>query len=474
MVFRQRLVAGGHFISLWSAVRCRRLVSAAIGKRLPLFMSHGQGLANDDGQVRTKREEMSPLGEDLTRQIKFLGPLTVAQYMQSCLTHPRHGYYSTKSAVLGSKGDFVTAPEVSQVFGEMIAVWIAHVAPQLDAPQGFAVAELGPGKGTMMKDILRSLRSLHRLPRVIHMVESSTPLRNLQKQNLAEIATENSVSLHWHDSVANVPDVGTPDSSENALPTIYIAQEFFDALPVHVFQMDKCGAWRERLVDICRDETSSDSPFHFRYALARGDTPATALLGSRYIPRELSDPDTSDRAVCNEARAKSHGVSQLRGDVVEVCADGIALVELLAQRVSRAKSAALIVDYGRDESSCMMRSTLRAVHAHNLTSILSRPGLADITADVNFNHLREAVQRSDAEFHGSVTQREFLLRLGAAPRFRVLARNIADNVRLSDHEKDHMLKQLQQDYDRLVSKEHMGDIYRVAAVTHRSIQAAGF
>lgn len=422
------------------------------------------------------REILSPLGAELVRQIKFLGPLTVAQYMRSCLTHPKHGYYSAKQNVLGSRGDFITAPEVSQVFGELVAVWIAHVVSQMDTSRGYALAELGPGNGTMMKDIIRSLRALRKLPKQIHLVEASTALRNVQKEALADIAKENAVVVQWHQALDNVPDFGMCESVERAVPTIYVAQEFFDALPVHVFQSDESYVMRERLVDICRDDVAQEMslPYHFRYVLAPGDTPAKAVFGSRYLPSDKRGKEVlksaDSRAIATHEEEQNHASQS----VVEVCAEGVALAEMLAERVSRSGGAALIIDYGYDEPNPVMKNTLRAVRQHGVTSALSMPGISDVTADVNFAHLRDAVQRSGGEFYGSTTQRDFLFHLGIAARFRVLARTIVDNPNVRDIEKDKMLAQLQKDYDRLTNADEMGEIYRVAAILHRAIKPIGF
>jgi NADH dehydrogenase [ubiquinone] 1 alpha subcomplex assembly factor 7 len=396
----------------------------------------------------TAREPASPLASFLTRQIMFSGPIPVSQYMSLCLMHPRHGYYTARPTVLGAKGDFVTAPEVSQVFGEMVAVWVANVASQMGASDGFALAELGPGKGTLMRDILRSLRAFGALPKQVHLVEASTVLRNVQKACLARIARENGVDLRWHASLAQVPDPGAAGCGDQALQTIYVAQEFFDALPVHVFQRAGRGQWRERFVDIVRegDEDVRRSALHFRYVLAPGDTPASTVYAARFLRDDAPD-------------------------VVELCADGIAIAEELGSRVSRSGGAVLIVDYGSDAEAGIphVQSTVRAIRGHAVTDALSRPGQSDVTADVNFSHLRAALAGSGASFRGTVSQRHFLLNLGAAARFRALGAAMVDDVSLNDAETDKRLESLQRDHDRLLSAREMGSIYRAAAISHASI-----
>lgn len=399
------------------------------------------------GSTHGEKEPMTPLGSFLSRQILFSGPIPVSQFMSLCLTHPQHGYYTTRTSVLGSKGDFVTAPEVSQVFGEMIAVWIAKVASQMDAPSGYALTELGPGKGTLMKDILRSLQKLGTLPAAVNLVEASTVLRNVQKDCLAPLASKENIRTHWYSSLNQVPD-RTADFEAHSLPSIYVAQEFFDALPVHVFQRLRSGFWREQMVDVIRDdcEEGRSSSLHFRLVLAPGDTPATSVYRDRFLPS--AGPES-----------------------VELCAEGVAVAEELSKRVAQSGGAALIVDYGNDVhvGSPAPTTSLRAISKHKLASVLSQPGLSDVTADVNFNHLRSATSHSGTEFRGSVTQRDFILGLGAAARFRALGLAVVEDESLSNAVMDGRLDALQTDYDRLVGTDAMGSIYRVGSISHSTI-----
>jgi NADH dehydrogenase [ubiquinone] 1 alpha subcomplex assembly factor 7 len=470
---------------------------------LPFALERSVPWASTATSASPPREAQTPLGAELSRQILFSGPIPVDQYMRLCLTHPNHGYYTTSNKVFGKSGDFVTAPDVSQVFGEMIAVWIADTAAQLakkhGADRGFAIAELGPGNGTLMKDILRSLRALRSLPSAVHLVEASMVLRDVQEQCLVDIASENGIDLRWFAALDNVPDAGTiiaeihDTAGEDAIPTIYIAQEFFDALAVNVFQRVAAGKWRERFVDVVRgdvDESGNrllsgaknESTRHFRFVLAPGDTPASSILVSQFLGERAgstSDDDDSPSSVSVPFLTDPVRVSD-EGEVIELGADGIALAQLLAARVMRSGGAALIVDYGYDVGAEPLPTcpppgnTIRAISGHRMSHVLSSPGLCDITADVNFAHLREAVRPTGAAFHGSVTQRDMLLRLGAAARFRRLGLAIVDNLTLDDEAIDEKLAALQEDYDRLVEPEQMGTLYRVSAITHPSLQPLVF
>jgi NADH dehydrogenase [ubiquinone] 1 alpha subcomplex assembly factor 7 len=418
--------------------------------------------------IEMSREPLSPLGAELKRQVLFGGAIPASQYMRLCLTHPKFGYYTTTKEVFGPDGDFVTAPEVSQVYGELVAVWIADVVRQLRVAHGeranFALAELGPGRGTLMNDILRVLIRLKCSPTAVHFVETSPVLRNLQQQRLKQYGLKNDISMKWYGALDQVPDVG---KTKDSPPVIYIAQEFFDALPVHVVQRVGHGPWRERYVDMIRDddEEARASPLHFRFVLAQRETLAVSMWKS------LLAPAGSSHAPGSSTTDESVGCE---GQVVELCADGLALTEEIAGRVSRSGGAALIVDYGFDMDGSLSRSTLRAIRSHQVTSVLSEPGLCDVTADVNFGHLRAVVQRTAGAFHGSMTQRDFLLRLGAAARFRALALGIVDDEALRSADVDAQLLKLQQDYDRLTSPREMGTLYRAAAITHPSISPLAF
>jgi NADH dehydrogenase [ubiquinone] 1 alpha subcomplex assembly factor 7 len=398
----------------------------------------------------------------------FGGAVPVDQFMRLCLMHPKHGYYTTRQDVFGPKGDFVTAPEVSQVYGELLAVWIADIVRQMKHVDGrkcrYALAELGPGRGTLMSDILRVLSTLGLLPAEVHLVEASPILRAAQKRCLEQVLVTRGVKLSFHEALDHIPEAVNDDA--DSIPVIYIAQEFFDALPVSVFQRDGGGPWRERYVDIVRDndhDTQSD-PFHFRFVLAPRETLSISVwkhvLGPSILPQSPPEP-----------LAAHHDDGE---HVFELCADGLSLAEKLANRVARSGGAALIVDYGFDSDVPLSGNTLRAIRGHEIVPVLSEPGLCDVTADVNFNHLRQVVQHTEASFHGSITQRAFLLSLGAAARFRALGLAIAENTVLDHATADAKLQELQRDYDRLTSPDQMGTLYRAAVISHPSISPPAF
>ncbi|KAB2880783.1 MAG: class I SAM-dependent methyltransferase, partial [Albidovulum sp.] len=177
---------------------------------------------------------MTPLGHLLARRIALEGPIPLSDYMAECLLNPAHGYYATRDP-LGAAGDFTTAPEISQMFGELLGLCLAQCWLDQGRPSPFALAEVGPGRGTLMADMLRAMRSVPGLPATaeVHLVEASPALRARQAMTLTGVAPE------WHDRVEDLPD----------LPLFLVANEFFDALPIRQFERRGTG-WAERQVGL--------------------------------------------------------------------------------------------------------------------------------------------------------------------------------------------------------------------------------
>lgn len=393
------------------------------------------------------REAWTPLARSLARRVRFAGPVPVAEYMRECLTHPAHGYYTGVAEVLGRKGDFVTAPEVSQVFGELVGVWAGSVVQSFKGAE-WRLVECGGGTGRLMADVTRVLKRLGCAPVSVGMVEASSVMAEKQRATL----DGRGVPVRWFASVDDALEEGKE-------PVVFVAQEFFDALPVHVFQRAPGGVWRERLVDVQGD--ADPGPFHFRFVLAPGATPASAMLDS--FVQEVGGETGRDS-----------------GDVIELSIEAMAVIEKMARCIAQRGGAALLVDYGADSGFTSAGNTLRAIRRHEITPVLSSPGACDVTVDVNFAHLRAAVERLSTPtfpvgFHGAVSQRHFLLSLGAAERFRALARSVLEKSDLSDTDMDAALAKLQSDYQRLVAPDAMGELYKVAAICHEEIgKPAGF
>jgi NADH dehydrogenase [ubiquinone] 1 alpha subcomplex assembly factor 7 len=291
--------------------------------------------------------------------------------MALCLTHPEHGYYTSRDP-LGASGDFTTAPEISQMFGELIGLWAAAAWRAMGSPANVRLVELGPGRGTMMQDALRAAKVMpdFRAAIVLHMIEISPALERLQRQAL----TVGDVPVSWHRSIEEVPDG----------PVIILANEYFDALPVHQAVMCADG-WHERVVKI-----GEDNKFHF--SIDRDPIP----LFDEFLPSGL--------------RAAKIG------EIFEWRADKTALE--LGRRVVRSGGVALIIDYGHTESA--IGDTLQAVGGHAFADPLGAPGLVDLTAHVDFQALAQAAEGMGARVHGPLLQAEFLRRLGIEQRAAAL------------------------------------------------------
>lgn len=310
---------------------------------------------------------MSALRDHLHTQITASGPITLAEYMATCLMHPQHGYYARRDP-LGAGGDFTTAPEISQMFGELIGLSLAQCWLDQGSPAPFALVEPGPGRGTLMADIWRATAAVpgfHKAAQ-IHLVEVSETLRDIQKENLTGLAP------HWHGTVETLPD----------LPLFCVANEFFDALPIRQFQRSGKG-WRERVIGL------SDA----KLAFGLSDEIYPPLLSHRL-------EDTKD------------------GDLIEHCPAGAAIAAALGERIKRHGGTALIIDYGDWRS---LGDTFQALQNHQTTGPLAAPGEADLTAHVDFEALAHAAPCA----HSRLTaQGVFLERLGIARRAQALAKNL--------------------------------------------------
>ncbi|MCZ0961748.1 class I SAM-dependent methyltransferase [Paracoccus benzoatiresistens] len=302
---------------------------------------------------------MTPLAQLIAQRIRATGPITLADYMEICLLHPRHGYYATRDP-FGAKGDFTTAPEIHQMFGELCGLALAQAWMDQGSPAPFTLAEIGPGRGTLMADMLRAIRKVPGMAGAaqVALIEASPHLRQIQRDRLETVT-------HL-DSVGQLPDK----------PLFLMANEFFDALPIRQYQRAEDG-WAERMVGL------SDN------GLRLGLGPVVQL------PRE-GQP----------------------GDVVEECPAAPAIVEAIARRIAVQGGAAIFIDYGGWNG---YGDTFQALRNHAPEDPLAHPGEADLTAHVDFAPLAAAAIRAGAIASRPIHQGEWLLSLGAAQRADRLA-----------------------------------------------------
>lgn len=354
---------------------------------------------------------MAPASADkLKHQLSAHGPMGVADYMAWCLTASDSSYYRSGNP-LGASGDFVTAPEVSQIFGELVAVWAIQVWQSMGAPASFVLAELGPGRGTLMQDALRAARAVpaFRAGAQVNLVETSATLRELQGRTLASACEP-----QWHRSFASLPQG----------PLIVIANEFFDALPVeqHVYED---GSWHKRVIAMNDDGEPA-------FAAGRLSVPPGELLPARE-PRD--------------------------GDILEHRPAARVLMREIGNRAGTAPAALLIADYGYERRD--YGDTLQAVREHGYANPLENPGETDLSAHVNFAELTEAADGDGLSTWGPMAQSEFLLSLGMEQRLRQLMNTASEEQRAA----------LFLGARRLVDPFQMGSLFKVMAITSRDLPA---
>jgi NADH dehydrogenase [ubiquinone] 1 alpha subcomplex assembly factor 7 len=480
-------------------------------------------------------EAATPLWQEMAAWIGVAGrPISVADYMRQCLTHPAYGYYTnaesraastsrageddfdqndwdnakeasqTESSDLVIGGDFVTAPEMSQIFGECLGIFFMTLW-QLASPRPatWQWLEGGPGKGSLMVDLIRFTYSVDKIRdtfgqgcRAIHWIEQSPKLRQVQRESLQrdvghlvdfvfpQDATEATahlaafedtdkvqLSVHWHDSLAAFQLWQKGNDSYHA--TFGICQEFLDALPVYAFEKTEEG-WRERLVDIAMrddidlgDDTTSNANVV--------PNASSALLKDQKRPRLrlVTAPEVTPAAKTLLRVDPETGLMPGEdppapiGTVLEVNPEGILLAQEFARIVDKQGGGALVIDYGQEGS----HDSIRAFARHEQVHFLSRPGQVDVTADVDFAALRNSVNSLGLETQafGPVGQGDFLMAMGAQDR----AIHLIENENTSEEEAENVYQALV----RLCDPAEMGERFKVMAIAHKKdgiFQPPGF
>ncbi|MFH1158848.1 MAG: SAM-dependent methyltransferase [Pseudomonadota bacterium] len=356
-------------------------------------------------------ENPKPLSELLAERIRREGAIPVAEYMELAA----EAYYKSKNP-FGAEGDFITAPEISQMFGEMIGVWLADIWMQMGRPERVNLLEMGPGRGTLAADILRAIAAWpdFKSAVTVHLVETSPRLRDIQAEALKGHRVE------WHGTFSEVPE-GV---------CLVVANEFFDALPVRQFEKAD-GEWKERCVGYDEEKKS----FYFTTASVDFDIEG-------WIPEEfLQAPE---------------------GSIFESSPASLCLLDEISVRISKQGGAALIIDYGHDVSG--LGDTLQAVSKHKYANPLENPGEKDITAHVDFGAFK-TVAGKHVSVRGPVMQGQFLMSLGIGMRAEKLAKNA--NVR----QRQDVMAALR----RLLGSSEMGRLFKVMALTRKKaiIRPAG-
>jgi SAM-dependent MidA family methyltransferase len=350
---------------------------------------------------------VTPLDAKIRDRTKADGPLAVSEFMEIALGDPNHGYYRTRDP-LGEVGDFITSPEISQVFGEIIGLWCAVTWQNTGAPKNIHLVELGPGRGTLMADILRTAQNV--MPAFteaidVHLVETGKVLRQQQQEAL------NGYSVGWHDQFETVPPG----------PVLIIANEFFDALPIDQYIMTGEG-WREKRIVLSEERDS--------LIFAPSDKPVS---GNVPIPDEL------DASPIDSIFERSAAGEQIAGDI--------------AKRIASDGGAALVIDYGHVRHG--LGDTLQAVKSHKYHDPLATIGEADLTAHIDFAALGNAAKASGAIVHGPVFQGGLLTALGIEQRTEMLVAKATPD----------QAETLESASRRLIAADGMGTLFKAMAIT---------
>jgi NADH dehydrogenase [ubiquinone] 1 alpha subcomplex assembly factor 7 len=354
---------------------------------------------------------MTPVEKALRQLIALEGPQPVERVMgmaNAC-------YYATRQP-LGAQGDFMTSPEISQMFGELLGVWVASVWEAMGRPTGVRLAELGPGRGTLMDDLLRASRVVPDFARniTLHLVETSPLLREAQAQLLKDVP----IDVSWHAYADEIPDG----------PLLLVANEFFDALPVHHY-VKQADGWHKRVVGLDKDELV--------FGLSR------EALPDAFLPPAFHHAGENEWA--------------------EYSPDAIRIVTSLASRIAAQGGAALIVDYGHTRTQ--PGETLQAVHAHEKAALLENLGSSDLSAHVDFQALGEAARGQGVLVPPVITQAELLQGLGLGARAQKLIHSCADDAgRQKIYTAAHRLMDTS-------TAQSMGSLFKAMCVHHKNIES---
>lgn len=334
------------------------------------------------------------------------GMISISEFMQICLGHPTHGYYM-KKAVFGKDGDFTTAPEISQMFGEIIGLWLMDTVSKMPKAEDYNIIELGPGRGTLMNDVLRvanKLRDHYKLN--IHLVEMSDQLVELQREKLKSY----DVNITWH------KDLESLDAALNDSPCLFVANEFFDALPVAQYEFLD-NRWFERMVDVKEGKI----------------TPSISMKEATPKLPEILKKRASDGAIFETSPASFFYLHKI--------------IKIIKQR----QGVGLFIDYGHDGHG--FGDSLQAVKSHKFSSIFENFGEQDLTAHVNFTALKEFTENQNVEVTPIVSQANFLGDLAIGLRAQML-------IRKNPNQELEIASAL----NRLIDEDEMGNLFKVICI----------
>lgn len=345
------------------------------------------------------------LQQKLTRLIQHAGPISIAEYFHLCMADPEFGYYKNQQAI-GAKADFITAPEVSQMFGELIGAWSHQVWDNLKKPNKVALVELGPGKGTLMSDLLRAAKASPEFFNAIelYLIETSTLMREQQKKSLDNFEKD----ISWLDDISQLPK----------MPTIIIANEFLDVVPIRQYIKSE-SIWRERGVGL--DDDNQPAPLQL-----------AATLDENLMPSGADkEPD---------------------GSVFETSPAREAIAQDIATHIQTNQGTALYIDYGHAKTG--YGDTFQAVKKHKKVDPFENPGFADLTSHVDFERIAFASKLAGAKVSKIITQADLLLSLGLLERAGILGANADKATR----------QKIQNAVERMAAPDQMGELFKAVAI----------
>jgi len=359
---------------------------------------------------------MENLEQILKKRISNFGPISISDFILEANLNPKFGYYNN-NLPFGETKDYLTSPEISQMFGEIIGLWSIDCWEKMGQPKKFNLVELGPGSGILMKDFLRVIKLNSKFVEKcnkIFLFEASPLLRKIQKKNLKKIDNKLLKKIKWIKSLNELSEI----------PFILIANEFFDALPIKQIQLTKTG-WRERMVNYDKKKN-----FFF---ISYSNNPT---ILENFLPKKNKNKKI--------------------GSIYEIPFNMIIFLESLFKKLKKIKSVCLIIDYAKNEN---FGNSLKSIKKHEIINPLDMIGKSDISTHVNFNLIKKISKKFNLICNGPINQRNFLIKLGILLRAEILIRN-------ADSKQKKMLKN---GLDFLINKNKMGKIFNVISISNKKI-----
>ena len=359
---------------------------------------------------------MENLEQVLKKRISNFGPISISDFILEANLNPKFGYYNN-NLPFGKTNDYLTSPEISQMFGELIALWAIDCWEKMGEPKKFNLVELGPGSGVLMKDFLRVIKLNSKFVEKcnkIFLFEVSPFLKKIQKKNLKNTDNKLLKKVKWIKSLDELSEI----------PFILIANEFFDALPIKQIQMTRNG-WRERMVNYNKEKKN--------FFISYSNNPT---IFQNFLPKKNK--------------------SKKIGSIYEIPFNMIIFLESLFKKLKKIKSACLIIDY---EKKKIFGNSLKSIKKQKIINPFDMIGKSDISAHVNFNLIKKISKKFNLICNGPINQRNFLIKLGILLRAQILMKNADSRQK----------KMLENGLDFLINKNKMGQIFNVISISNKKI-----